>query len=516
MNSRTIARNSAWFGLETGINMLLTFFTSIAVARSIGPTKLGYFLYVWYLINAASTIGSLGIPTATRKYMSEFYGCGQAGIARSIFFRTLGFQTAFASAITLAAILLVVATGDPQYRTVALLMSASILPVMINSIPAQANMAAENMAANVPGSLVSTGIFVTAVFVSIATGAGLVGISIGIVTMRTAEMFVRIIPVFRRLRTIPAAPIPDALRRRMLLFSGRSMVLLILGLVVWDRSELIFLKNFCADIRQVAFYSVAFNITERLLLVSQIFGQATGSTIMAQYGRDRTRLPAMVSAATRYLALVSLPVHFGLAAIAGSVMLLVYGPRYELAIPALTIAAVLGVFKAFLLPAQHLMESTENQNQLIKWGVIAGVLNLTLDALLIPKHGAIGAAIANGSTQAFSVVTLWAVASRLLGVRLPYAFLARIAVLSGTMAVAVHFLVASLPPLACVAAGSIAGVLLYVALLRLFGRLSIQDFERLSQVRHHLPHRLQSIFDFGLGQIAAAARPTPEPSEQPV
>jgi O-antigen/teichoic acid export membrane protein len=480
MNSRTVARNSVWYGLETGIGTLLTFFTSIAIARTFGPANLGYFLYVWYLVNAACVVGGLGIPTATRKYMSEYYGRGEPGIARSIFYRTLRLQG------------------------------------MINSIPSQANMAAENMAANVPASLVSTGTFVAAVFISILTGVGMVGIAIGLVIGRTVELIVRMVPVIRRLRAVPPSPIPAALQRRMLLFSGRSMVLLILGLVVWDRSEMIFLKNFCADIRQVAFYSVAFNITERLLLVSQIFGQATGSTIMAQYGRDHSRLPSMVSAAVRYLALISMPVHFGLAAIAGAAMLLVYGVRYELAIPALTIAAALGVFKAFLLPVQHLMESTENQNQLIKWGLIAGLVNLTLDVLLIPRFGAVGAAIANGSTQAFSVIALWAVATGRLGVRLPYAFLARIALLSGAMALAVHFAVAWMPALASAAAGTLIGLIVYTLLLRVFGGLNVQDYKRLSQVRNHIPNRVRRLFDFSLGFIAPAGRMATQVSEQVV
>src|SRR6185295_4350380 len=105
------------------------------------------------------------------KYMSEYYGRGQSGIARSIFQRTLGLQAALASAITLIALVLVITSGDPAYRTVAVLMTASIFPVMINAIPAQANMAAEDMAANVPGSIVSTAIFVSAVFISIVTAS---------------------------------------------------------------------------------------------------------------------------------------------------------------------------------------------------------------------------------------------------------------------------------------------------------------------------------------------------------
>src|SRR5437660_6026373 len=102
MNSRTIARNSFWFGVETFANLFLTFFTSIVIARSVGPAKLGYFLYLWWIASVAGTIGSLGIPAATRKYMSEYFGRGQMGVVRTVFYRTLRLQVLIAGVITAA------------------------------------------------------------------------------------------------------------------------------------------------------------------------------------------------------------------------------------------------------------------------------------------------------------------------------------------------------------------------------------------------------------------------------
>ena len=83
MNSRTIAKNSFWYGIETLTNLLLSFFTSVIIARSIGPEKLGYFLYMWWVAGVAGMVGSLGIPAATRKYMSEYFGRNEMGIAKN-------------------------------------------------------------------------------------------------------------------------------------------------------------------------------------------------------------------------------------------------------------------------------------------------------------------------------------------------------------------------------------------------------------------------------------------------
>jgi O-antigen/teichoic acid export membrane protein len=498
MNSRTIAKNSFWYGVETFTSLFVTFFTSIAIARSIGPEKLGYFLYMWWIAGVAGAVGGLGIPAATRKYMSEYFGRDQMGIARTVFYRTLRLQTYFAALITITSLALVWFLGDPHYRLVSLFMIGSIFPFMVNSIAAGANTALEDLRANVPASLVSTGIFVAAVFLSIYFGWNLVGISIGLFVMRAAELPVRLVPIIRRLNQHSPEPLDRVLSKRMFLFSGQSLILLVLGLIVWDRSEMVILKNFCSDIRQVAFYSVAFNITERLLVFSQVFGVATEATVMVQYGRDSSRAGDLIGTSMRYLALISFPIHFGLAAIAGPVMWIVYGQKYAAAVPALIVAACLGIPKAFLLPAQALLSSWERQDLIIRWGVASGALNLVLDFALIPHHGAIGAALANGAAQTFSVIALWVAALRLLKVRLPILPLVKIVLIAAAMAIVVHLATSRIPFLPAVIVAVILGPAMYLILLRITHVLSPADHERMLHLKRHVPSSIGNVFEASL------------------
>jgi O-antigen/teichoic acid export membrane protein len=172
MNGKTITRNSFWYGVETFANLFLTIFTSIVIARSIGPEKLGYFLYLVWIAGVAQTLGGLGIPAATRKYMSEYFGRGQIGIAKTVFYRTLRLQTFDGSGVTLAACLAIWFFAERQYRVIGLFMIGSIFPSMVNSIAAGANTALEDLRANVPASLVSTGIFVTATYFRVSISDG--------------------------------------------------------------------------------------------------------------------------------------------------------------------------------------------------------------------------------------------------------------------------------------------------------------------------------------------------------
>ncbi len=505
MNSKTIAKNSFWYGVETFVDLTLTAFTSIVIARKIGPTGIGYFLYMWWIVGVVGTVGLLGIPAATRKYMSEYFGRGRMGIAKTIFYKTLLMQSGVAAVITLASLAVFWFWGDRQYRPMSLLMIGSIFPYMVDSIAASANQGLEDLRANVPASLVSTGTYVIVVFLSLHMGWDLLGVAVGMFLMRALELPVRLIPVIRRLNQHQPEPLDGTLNKRMFAFSGQSLVLMILGLIVWNRSEMIVLKNFCADVRELAFYSVAFNITERLLVLSQVFGGATGATIMVQYGRDSTRLRELTGTAVRYLALIAFPVHLGLAATAGPAMWIIYGHKYMAAAPVLAIAACMGIPKAFLRPVQALLMSWDRQDLLIRWGLVSAFVNVLLDFAFIPRFGAIGAAVANGVAQTFSVVVLWLAALNLLKIELPLSAVLKTATVSGCMALLVHGAVSRFPAFLAVAVAIVTGVAVYLIGLRVSRVLSGADRHRMLVLKQHVPSAIRRLFDIGLNWLIPAS-----------
>jgi hypothetical protein len=74
-----------------------------------------------------------------------------------------------------------------------------------------------------------------------------------------------------------------------------------LAIVVWNRSEMIFLKRYC-DIRQIAFYSVAFGLS---LIPPQVvgpFSRAAGVSVFAEQGRSAKAGRNVAHLYWRYLA----------------------------------------------------------------------------------------------------------------------------------------------------------------------------------------------------------------------
>ena len=79
-----ILHNSFWFGLETVLETIVFLGTSIAVARYLGPEKLGEFTYINFFVTTVTRTSGTGLAGATRKYMSEFLGLGRPGTARAV------------------------------------------------------------------------------------------------------------------------------------------------------------------------------------------------------------------------------------------------------------------------------------------------------------------------------------------------------------------------------------------------------------------------------------------------
>jgi len=494
-NTRTIARNSVWIGLQVGFSLLVVFLTSIPIARTFGPEKLGYYNYIQWLASISGVLGSFGIPIATRKYMSEYLGRGEQGLARAVFFSTLRLQTLVGLGITAVAFVVVLIAVLPEYRWIGIFLVAGILPSMVISVPSLANLASEDLSKNVAGIFAGGVTFCVFVGLSLLLDWGLLGIAIGMFVSKLVELVLKMRAALRWINPLPQGLLPPDLKRRMFLFSRDNFVLMLLNIVVWDRSDAVFLKMLNSDTSQVAFFFLAFNIAEKVLSLLKVFTGATGVTMMVQYGRNEDSVRPMMATAARYVALVAVPLLLGVAAISDPLIRLLYGEKFVAAIPVLLVCAVLAIPKAFLEPAQMLLLSSEKQGFIVRWGVVCGAVNVLLDFLLIPPYAAVGAAMANGLAQTMAVLGLWVYATRSSNLQIPYSGLARIGTCGLVMAAVCGLVSRLLHPLPALLIGVLVGAAVFFAMLRLTGSLWQEDRNRLEQLRTLVPKYTVTWFD---------------------
>lgn len=499
----TIAKNTLLVAIDVSVATVLALLTSIAVNRAIGPRRLGYFTYIQWLANTSALVAAVGLPLATRKYMAEYLGQGQPGIARAVFFASLRVQGLMALALVAVGEALVFTVTDPVYWGSSALMVLSQLPRMLVLIPSQANEAAERIRSNLPASLASQVLLTALILWSVWTGWDLVGIAAAYVVQLSFEFVVKMVVVLRWLKPGPRVQPPPELRKRMVTFWTQSSVLQLLHMFVWERSDFIFLRMFERDPRHLTFFATALNLTDRVLMMLRTFGRAVGVTLMAEYGRDARRLGPMTALSARYALLVAAPLLLGLAAVGAPTLDLLYGAAFLPAAPALLAAAVLAVPKPLLLPAQALLQAHEKQSVLVKWNCFCAGVNIALDLLLIPHFSSLGAALANGSAQALAILGIWGRARAMFALDLPLGALARIlAAAVGSMCCAWAVAALPLPVAVRVAAGTAAGGTVYLLLVRGLWLLGPEDRWRLAELSKWLPGPAQRLARRALAFLA--------------
>jgi O-antigen/teichoic acid export membrane protein len=420
---------------------------------------------------------------------------GDRGTARHIYFRTLQLQIAMATLATIGLLLWVLKDASEGYRLASALVVLSIWPSMVNCISAQANVVTGQLSTNLQASVISIFVFFLSIMATVIFKWGVVGVGASMFVMRAVDFLIRLFPTLRRILSWETAHVhPLGLRERMIASSWQSVASMIVAMVVWDRSEFFLLKHLCADIRQVAFYSVAFSMAERLLITSAVFGSACGATIFAQYGRDKPRLNAITASTSRYLALTSVPVHFISAALAFPALLFLYGGQYKGAAMVVTLAPLLCIPKAFLHPIQSLLQTSERQGYVIAATVLAGIMDIGVAWYLIPAHGAVGACIGSGVAQITAAGMMWAVGIHLYRIELPWLLVAKITFASA-LSLAAHYVAVHLTPMLAILCGGTAALIVLFVFFCLMRVLEPEDRARFSILTGMMPKSIAGTAD---------------------
>lgn len=497
-SSRTVAVNSAWLALEAAVGLLGGLAASVAVARVLGPEKVGYFSYLLWAVSAVTTAASLGVPGATRKFAAEYFGAGRIRAGLDVFGRTWRVQAFTAVAVAGAALAVVLAVIGPEHRLFAALGALAVAPTILLEIPTAASAAAQQHRAIVIPAVISSTLNLVGVGLCLVLGWDLPGLAASLLLARILDMVLRRL-FFARVaaglrasaagRPDPPAEAADSARIRR--FCLHAAVLQVLYLVVWDRSEVFFLERFC-PIQQVAFYAIPFSMTSQALIFARTFSATASVNLMTKVASRTEAARAQTALILRYLFVFIMPLLFGLAALSYPIVRTFYGSAFEAAAPVTALLAVSSVARAALTPLMFTLAAFERQGRAIAVTLACAVLNVALDVALIPSHGALGAAVANGIAQLAAACGIYTYLTRSMGITLDPGRLLRVAAAAAGCVLPAAALSFTAPPLVALAAGFAAGVALYPPLLKLCKAPAPGDGDRVSEVVPLLPAPLRA------------------------
>lgn len=497
-SSRTVAVNSAWLTLEATVGLFGGLAASVAVARVLGPEKVGYFSYLLWAVSAVTIAASLGVPGATRKFAAEYFGAGRIRAGLDVVGRTWRVQAFTAAAAAAVALAVVLAVIGPEHRLFAALGALTVAPTILLEIPTAASAAAQQNRAIVIPAVISATLNLGGVGLCLALGWDLPGLAASLLLARILDMalrrmfFARIAAGLRASvagRPDPPADAADSARIRR--FCLHAAALQLLYLVVWDRSEVFFLERFC-PIEQVAFYAIPFSMASQALIFARTFSATASVNLMTKVASRTEAARAQTALIVRYLFVFITPLLFGLAALSGPIVRTFYGAAFEAAAPVTAILAVSSLARAALTPLMFTLAAFERQGRAIAVTLACAVLNVALDFALIPSHGALGAAVANGIAQLAAAGGIYAYLTRSMGISLDPGRLLRVAAAAAGCVLPAAALSFTAPAWVALGAGVAAGVALYPPLLKVFRASAQGDSDRVNEVAPLLPRPLRA------------------------
>ena len=162
---------------------------------------------------------------------------------------------------------------------------------------------------------------------------------------------------------------------------------------VFSYIDTIFISKFL-DVSSLGFYAIAYKFTYAFQFLPMSFVAALYPGMSALVDKDPNALETVLHRSMWYVALISAPIVFGLYAIASEVVQLA-GPEYVSAVVVLQVLifVLIPIFLDF--PIGSLLNASNRQSIKTTIMGITMVINVLLNAILIPRIGILGAAYAS-------------------------------------------------------------------------------------------------------------------------
>jgi O-antigen/teichoic acid export membrane protein len=278
--------------------------------------------------------------------------------------------------------------------------------------------------------------------------------------------------------TTPKATAQAAPTREMLRYAAVTSVTVVLTFVVWRRTEFFFLDHYSSD-AEIGYYAIGFSAVAVLGVLPDAIGNALLPAVANLHGARATeRIATGYARILRLLLTAALPLTAAAFAVGPALVQLVYGDSYKRAgtvllvlVAPFPILGIMNVSNALLAGIGRIIPP-------VVIGVVATVVNLSLDFLLIPRYDAVGAAIANIAAQLTAAMPVILLASRSAG-RIPFATgsLIRIAAAAALGGVAARLTVDALGAQVGVVLGLIVGAAIFAGAVYASRALLREDVE---------------------------------------
>ncbi|MDD1517392.1 MULTISPECIES: flippase [Bradyrhizobium] len=396
----------------------LAYVSQVLLARWMGTSDYGIYVYVWTWVLLLGSMMDFGISASAQKIIPEYRASGAQALLRGFLSgsRWLTFAVSTLVSLGLAGIVKLLSPWiDP----------AEVLPLYIGCMTLPAFVVA-NTQDGIARShdwmqlgLMPQFIIRQALIIAITALAFLLGYHLGAVAAMVASLGAVWIAmagqmvVLNRKLADHVTPGPKVYDVKGWLAVSLPILLVESFYLLLSYTDVLVLQQF----RPSDEVGVYFAVVKTLALVSFIHYAMSATTAhrFAQYNAsgDKARLSAYVAHAINWTFWPSLAATIVLLAL-GKPLLWLFGPQFMIGYDIMFVAAIGLVVRAAIGPVERLLNMLGQQKICALAYALAFVMNVVLCIALVPRYGGHGAAAATSISLSFETVLLfWIVRQRL-------------------------------------------------------------------------------------------------------
>lgn len=167
----------------------------------------------------------------------------------------------------------------------------------------------------------------------------------------------------------------------------------------------------------VGLYSSITTIVFSLALIPQAFRSAVYPYMVRKYEQAPQAIIKIFQLSSAILSVIAFPIVIGLSILSESVLVIVFGPSFRSAAPALQLIGIVLIFFFLNIPSSRILLIYNKQNLLPWLWAICLCVNIGLNLILLPVFGLIGAAIARIVSESIFFFTAQIISTRLIGLK---------------------------------------------------------------------------------------------------
>lgn len=402
--------------------MALAFLTSVLLARLLGPAGYGAFTFAVALLHLLAIPASLGMTKLLIRNVSTYTGRSEPALTAGLLHRAdqLTLTTGIATTVLALSVSLIIADGQDRVMMRAFWMILPALPMLVLIRVKQA--ALQGLKRIVRGQL-PEGVLLPGLFLLLALVWWALPVlsldpitAVGLNVLATAVALYTALLLLRKHLPASIEAAEPQFRTREWIASALPL-LLVSGLhVINSRTDVIMLGAI-KGAESVGLYNVAARGSSFVGFFLAASGRALGPTIASLYDEEAIhKLQGLLTGVIRLVVFLTLPIAATFILFGDWILGFVYGTAFTDAHSALAILSTAELLAVAMGSVSLLLVMTGHEREAAFGVGLSAVLNIVLNATLIPYFGLTGAAVATGLSMVVWNIVFAIVATRQVGV----------------------------------------------------------------------------------------------------